>query len=547
MSKMFVHYLGTVAAFKAAGLESKYTNHIVFIKGGENGTGEAVYTHGQYYGNVKDALAALQKQVNDMKYFSSVRTYDAEGKEVIASAASKDGIITFSAADPAQVNVEVGSNGVAIGLSKTFTDAVAANTANIAGEVSRATQAEGKIRTDLGQKEDAASAEGSAFARIAQVKADLAALQGEGGSVATQIREAIEALDVDALEGDYVAGISQADGKIVPVMGNFNFDEAGSADAAQAAAKDYTDAEIAKAKTYAEEQAASALADAKADSLAKIEALDANVTSLEEGHVTVQVVEVDGKITEVHVSESDIASAEALAALKADVDYFLGDALNKENVDALKDTLKELQEYIDSDVEGAAAMTASIQANAKAIEAEAKRADAAEKVNATAIKVEAQRAKDVEDHIYGQLDLVNDNMADQVNKIMGEINKEAARADAAEKVNAAAIAAEKQRAEAKEAELAQAIASGNSGSLASAKEYTDEKVNGLNVADAAVENQFVTAVSETAGKISVSRSSINASQIGITNTENDAFAAETQNVQAALTELASFWEWEELA
>ena len=34
-SKMFVHYKGTVAAFKEAGLESVYNNHIVFIKGGE--------------------------------------------------------------------------------------------------------------------------------------------------------------------------------------------------------------------------------------------------------------------------------------------------------------------------------------------------------------------------------------------------------------------------------------------------------------------------------------------------------------------------------
>ena len=30
-SKMFVHYKGTVAAFKAAGLEDQYKNHIVFF------------------------------------------------------------------------------------------------------------------------------------------------------------------------------------------------------------------------------------------------------------------------------------------------------------------------------------------------------------------------------------------------------------------------------------------------------------------------------------------------------------------------------------
>ena len=39
-SKMFVHYSGTKAAFIAAGLPAQYSQKIVFIKGGENGTGE---------------------------------------------------------------------------------------------------------------------------------------------------------------------------------------------------------------------------------------------------------------------------------------------------------------------------------------------------------------------------------------------------------------------------------------------------------------------------------------------------------------------------
>ena len=47
------------------------------------------------------------------------------------------------------------------------------------------------VRSDLGQKGDAASSTGSAFARIAKVSEDLAALQGEGGSVASQISAAI--------------------------------------------------------------------------------------------------------------------------------------------------------------------------------------------------------------------------------------------------------------------------------------------------------------------------------------------------------------------
>lgn len=50
-----------------------------------------------------------------------------------------------------------------------------------------------------------------------------------------------------------------------------------------------------------------------------IAALDAEVTSTDGAKVTVKVTEVDGKITAVNVTESDIASAEALATLDAEV------------------------------------------------------------------------------------------------------------------------------------------------------------------------------------------------------------------------------------
>ena len=73
---------------------------------------------------------------------------------------------------------------------------------------------------------------------------------------------------------------------------------------------------------------------------------------------------VDSKISTHNTSTSahtDIR--EALAAVKEDVDTFFKDATIS---DAAKDTLKELQEYITSDVEAAAAMTASINNKADA-------------------------------------------------------------------------------------------------------------------------------------------------------------------------------------
>ena len=59
-------------------------------------------------------------------------------------------------------------------------------------------------------------------------------------------------------------------------------------------------------------------------------------------------------------------NADAIAAVKEDVDAFFLDADLTANA---KDTLKEIQEYINSDAGAAAEMTASIQQNASAIDA----------------------------------------------------------------------------------------------------------------------------------------------------------------------------------
>lgn len=83
------------------------------------------------------------------------------------------------------------------------------------------------LRTDLGNKGDAANSEGSAFARIAKVAADLSALQGEGGSVASQINAAITGYDtatVQPLAGKVsanetkLAGISEGANKVTMVV-----------------------------------------------------------------------------------------------------------------------------------------------------------------------------------------------------------------------------------------------------------------------------------------------------------------------------------------
>lgn len=407
MSKMFVHYKGTVAEFKAANLESKYTNHIVFIKGGEaNGNGEAVYTHGQYYANVKDALAALQTKVDGMKYFSKI----SDGTTT-ASVASAEGIITIKGEDPAIVTV-VDKEGVKIGLSDAFKTQVNTTLPN----------AIDAVEESLGSKEDAADVNGSAFARIANLTEIVSDLTGGSAeSVGSQITNAINALDVDAAAGDYVASISQADGKIVPVMGNFAFDAEGAAAQALQDAKDYADGKFQVAGNYEEAGAAAEV----------------------QGNLDTEVLRAQG-------AESDLLAA--INTEKARMDAFMLDA---DVQGQAVDTLKEIQAYITSDGAAAQEMLAAIEAaqgaadaaqgevdalegvvagvkataeaaaTKDALDAEILRADAAEKANAAAIKAIS------DDYLK----------ASDKTALEGQISAEATTARAAEKANADAIKA----------------------------------------------------------------------------------------------------------
>lgn len=112
MAKMFVHYSGTKAEFIAAGLATAYTNSIVFIKGGDAGTGECIYTHGEYF-------ATAQELINALNYVKGVNVGGTN-----YNAAAGGGYVAFEAADPATVTVNADETGVKIGLSKTFTDNV---------------------------------------------------------------------------------------------------------------------------------------------------------------------------------------------------------------------------------------------------------------------------------------------------------------------------------------------------------------------------------------------------------------------------------------
>lgn len=183
--------------------------------------------------------------------------------------------------------------------------------------------------------------------------------------------------------------------------------------------------------------------------------LDANITSEEGGKVRVQVVESNGKITAVNVTESDIASHATLVEVKGKVDAFFAGADMSETVDQYIDTLKELQTYIESDAAAAITMTDAI--------AEAK--DAAAEADRKAVAAQ------------GEVDALEAVVAGKVDQ--GAYDK-------------------------KIAELAAADGT----TLNSAKTHAQGLINGLNLADNEVEGQYVSKVNQTNGQITVERKAI---------------------------------------
>lgn len=138
-------------------------------------------------------------------------------------------------------------------------------------------------------------------------------------------------------------------------------------------------------------------------------------------------------------------NADAIAAVKEDVDAFFADA---DMTESAKDTLKELQAYIASDETGAAAMTASIRQNADDIDAVEGRLDTAEgkittaegKIAANEQAISALQGEDTT--IKGRIDALESAVGESgsVAEDIGTAKQEAidaAAADATSKANTA--------------------------------------------------------------------------------------------------------------
>lgn len=246
-----------------------------------------------------------------------------------------------------------------------------------------------------------------------------AALTALTGRVATAESD-IDALQAATAEGGAVT-LAIADAK------KAGTDAAAAAAAAQATADSKTTMADVEAKNYATKTEAQGYADAKDtaiaaakkagdDAQADVDALEVKVGTVPDGKTVVQMISdaqdaatyddtaLAGRVSTIEgdylkgadktalqaninaeastARAAEKANADAIAKVKSDVDAFFAAA---EVGEAAVDTLKEIQDYITTDGEAAATMTANIAANAKAISDEETRAKAAEQANANAI------------------------------------------------------------------------------------------------------------------------------------------------------------------
>lgn len=232
-------------------------------------------------------------------------------------------------------------------------------------------------------------------------------------------------------------------------------DAQATAEAAQATADSKVTMAEVEAKDYATKTEAQSYANAKDTAIAEakqtgtdaqtaVDALSEKVGTVAEGKTVVKMIEeakaaatyddepLKGRVKAIeddYLKAADKTElADSIADVKSDVDAFFAAA---ETGDAAIDTLKEIQNYIDTHGEAAATLTTKV----------------------------------------GNLETTVGKAADGENPATGLIK------DIAD--NKAAIATEKKRAEDKEAELVAADAT----NLQAAKDYADEKIAGLGIGD----------------------------------------------------------------
>lgn len=310
-------------------------------------------------------MDAVKRVADDAAKAAAAEKTRAEGKEGELKTAI-DAINNAETGILKQAKNYADGKDAAIEAAKSAADAAQAA---VATEKGRAEGVEQGLRADLGNKTDEAAAEGSAFARIKQVKADLASEITRAKAAEKEAKDAAVAAqgDVDALEAK--VGEVPADKTVVQMI-----------------------------------------AEAKTEATYDDTALKGRVKAIEDDYLkAADKTELQGNI--------DTVSGVANAA-KNKIDAFMLAADVKEGA---VDTLKEIQDYITSDGTAAQKMTQDIAANAQAIKDEADRAKAAEKANADDIVI-LKGADTVEGSVAKAV-------KDAKDAVMTEVNKKVAQSD----------------------------------------------------------------------------------------------------------------------
>ena len=335
-------------------------------------------------GELKTAIDAINNV--DTGILAQAKTY-ADGKDAAIAAAKKAGDDAQKDVDALEGKVgEVPADKTVIGLIGEAKAQADKGVADAAAEAGRAQGIEAGLRADLGQKSDVAAADGSAFARIAQVKADLAAevTRADAAEKAALKAGQDAQKDVDALEAKVGDAADTKDD--ATVYGAIAAEKA-RAMAAEKKAQDQADTNKAAITTLNANKETVGSVDYKIDqAIAKVntaaEGLGGRVSTLEtkvgsdkdtaaaDGSLYARVAQ---NVKDIDAIEKDYLKAADKTALenaindvKDDVDTFLASA--DIGGDAI-DTLKEIQAYITSDGQAAATMTQDIADNKAAIAA----------------------------------------------------------------------------------------------------------------------------------------------------------------------------------
>ena len=162
-----------------------------------NGTGE-----GSVDKKIADAIDAFATKVTDDDTINTVK----ELFDYVAEHGSEfNGVLERLTTAEGKISTLEGKVSTLESDNTTNKQNIAKNTEDISS-----------LNTKVGSSADEADAEGSLYARLKQVIADLGALSGDGGTVSEQINSAIEsfntetvapiASDVNTIKGDYLKG-----------------------------------------------------------------------------------------------------------------------------------------------------------------------------------------------------------------------------------------------------------------------------------------------------------------------------------------------------